>query len=196
VLVVEGYMDVVMLAQHGINAAGTLGTSDRNHLQRLWRYTPAWFSSTATRRVARPLRALEIARRCRTGARRLPVPAEGEDPDSCATDRRDVPQLLPRPLSEYLFEHHGHAVDLEHWMAAHGLNNLRRRRTRFKSSSMNSCAPPGRTGRDAGQSPAGARQAPHATRPTRPLRRTGRLASRRHSPRRHSAGSRARPGTP
>jgi len=55
--VVEGYMDVVALAQHGIDyAVATLGTAtSATHIQKLLRQTDEVVSaSTATRPGARP----------------------------------------------------------------------------------------------------------------------------------------------
>ncbi|MFM7783655.1 MAG: DNA primase [Gammaproteobacteria bacterium] len=124
VLVVEGYMDVVMLAQHGIPwATGTLGTSlSASHLQRLYRYTSevvfCFDGDAAGRRAAD--RALEIALPAMQDGRQaafLFLP-EGEDPDSLVQKigseafRAKVAAAIP--LSEYLFEHHGAGVDLSH----------------------------------------------------------------------------------
>ncbi len=134
VLVVEGYMDVVMLAQHGINnAAGTLGTSlTANHLQRLYRYTPSvvfcFDGDEAGRKAA--ARALEIALPAMQDGRQasfLFLP-EGEDPDSLVqrigADAFRKLLSTATPLSEYLFEHYGHTVDLEHLDGRARLSNL------------------------------------------------------------------------
>jgi DNA primase len=134
VLVVEGYMDVVMLAQHGINnAAGTLGTSlTANHLQRLYRYTPSvifcFDGDEAGRKAA--ARALELALPAMQDGRQasfLFLP-EGEDPDSLVqrigADAFRKLLLTATPLSEYLFEHYGQAVDLGHLDGRARLSNL------------------------------------------------------------------------
>lgn len=87
-LVVEGYMDVVMLARHGIHyVVATLGTATTpQHLERLFRVTPeivfCFDGDHAGRQAA--WRALEIALPAiREGrqARFMFLP-EGEDPDS------------------------------------------------------------------------------------------------------------------
>ncbi len=123
VLVVEGYMDVVMLAQHGVdNATGTLGTAlTPTHLQRLYRYTPrvvfCFDGDDAGRRAA--ARALDIALAFMHDGRQaafLFLP-EGEDPDSLVRRiggdafRELVTGAIP--LSAYLFEHHARGIDLE-----------------------------------------------------------------------------------
>ncbi|HMV72478.1 MAG TPA: DNA primase [Pseudomonadales bacterium] len=122
VLVVEGYMDVVMLAQHGIaNATGTLGTAlTPAHLQRLYRYTPrvvfCFDGDDAGRRAA--ARALDTALAFMQDGRQaafLFLP-EGEDPDSLVRRVggeafRDL-VVAATPLSEFLFEHHASGIDL------------------------------------------------------------------------------------
>jgi len=122
VLVVEGYMDVVMLAQFGINnAVGTLGTSlTPNHLQRLFRYTAqvvfCFDGDEAGRRAAARaldlvLPALEDGRQ----ARFLFLP-EGDDPDSLVqligADAFERLVQNAQPVSEFLFDHFGAGVDL------------------------------------------------------------------------------------
>ncbi|MES1942599.1 DNA primase [Salinisphaera sp. PC39] len=87
-LVVEGYMDVIALAQHGFpNAVATLGTATTpEHLQALFRVTGevvfCFDGDAAGRRAA--WRALEQALPVLRGTRRIRflfLP-EGEDPDS------------------------------------------------------------------------------------------------------------------
>ncbi|MCU0840522.1 MAG: DNA primase [Thiobacillaceae bacterium] len=112
VLVVEGYMDVVMLDQHGVeNAVATLGTAiTADHLQRLFRLTDsvvfAFDGDAAGRKAA--WRALEnglpqLVDGKRAGFLFLP---EGEDPDSYVAGRgaeafrRQVAQAVP--LSDFL----------------------------------------------------------------------------------------------
>lgn len=112
-VVVEGYMDVVALAQHGIhNAVATLGTAaTTEHLDKLFRYTPevvfCFDGDEAGRRAAR--RAMETslqAMRDGRSARFLFLP-EGEDPDTLV--RKQGPEgfreLLDgaQPLSQFLF---------------------------------------------------------------------------------------------
>ena len=122
VLVVEGYMDVVMLAQNGIGwATGTLGTSlSASHLQRLYRYTTqvvfCFDGDEAGRRAA--ARSLELALPAMQDGRQaafLFLP-EGEDPDSLVQkigeEAFKAKVAAATPLSEYLFEHHGDGIDL------------------------------------------------------------------------------------
>lgn len=87
-LVVEGYMDVIALAQHGVDGAvATLGTAlTEQHLKKLFRVVPevvfCFDGDSAGRRAA--AKALELAsRQLEDGlqARFLMLP-EGEDPDS------------------------------------------------------------------------------------------------------------------
>lgn len=88
VLVVEGYMDVVALAQYGIDfAVATLGTATtREHLERLYRHAPevvfCFDGDRAGRQAA--WRALEVALGVMQDGRQasfLFLP-EGEDPDT------------------------------------------------------------------------------------------------------------------
>ena len=87
VLVVEGYMDVIALAQHGISyATATLGTATSNtHLERVYRLCPevvfCFDGDEAGRKAA--FRALEAALPCMEDGRQakfLFLP-EGQDPD-------------------------------------------------------------------------------------------------------------------
>ena len=121
-LVVEGYMDVVALAQHGLsNAVATLGTAaTSDHVERLFRSTSEVFfcfdGDDAGRRAA--WRALEtvlpVLQDGRT-ARFLFLP-QGEDPDSLV--RREGRQGFEQRLRtadsalEYLFSHLQMQVDM------------------------------------------------------------------------------------
>ena len=105
-LVVEGYMDVVALAQHGVRyAVATLGTAtSSDHVERLFRLTPnvvfCFDGDRAGRDAAR--RALEnLLPAMREGreARFLFLP-EGEDPDS----------LVQKEGQEHFEERIGHSV--------------------------------------------------------------------------------------
>jgi DNA primase len=111
--VVEGYMDVLTLAQHGItNAVATLGTAlTREHLGRLFRVVPdlvfCFDGDEAGRRAA--WRALEtaLAYLCEGRSVGFLFLANGEDPDSLV--RREGPGLFERPegvtpLSSFLFD--------------------------------------------------------------------------------------------
>ncbi|MDH5737110.1 MAG: DNA primase, partial [Gammaproteobacteria bacterium] len=87
-LVVEGYMDVISLSQHGItNAVATLGTATTlDHLERLYRLVPEVIFCFDGDRAGRGAawKALETALpllRDGRGARFLFLP-EGEDPDT------------------------------------------------------------------------------------------------------------------
>jgi DNA primase len=111
--VVEGYMDVLALAQHGItNAVATLGTAlTREHLGRLFRMVPdlvfCFDGDEAGRRAA--WRALETALAYLSEGRSIGflfLP-NGEDPDSLV--RTEGPGLFERaetvtPLSTFLFD--------------------------------------------------------------------------------------------
>ena len=112
-LLVEGYMDVVALAQAGItNAAATLGTAaTKEHFQKLYRYTPevvcCFDGDNAGRQAA--WRALEHALPELQDGRQLKFMflPDGEDPDSLVrAEGRE--SLLARaasaqPAIEYLF---------------------------------------------------------------------------------------------
>ncbi len=120
-LVVEGYMDVVALAQFGLtNAVATLGTATTpDHLERLYRTVRevvfCFDGDTAGSRAA--WRALENAlpvMRDGREARFLFLP-EGEDPDSLVRDigteafqKKTVDSV---PLSQFFFEHLQQQVD-------------------------------------------------------------------------------------
>ncbi|RME35081.1 MAG: DNA primase [Gammaproteobacteria bacterium] len=121
VLVVEGYMDVVALAQFGVDhAVATLGTATtREHLERLFRVTHhlvfCFDGDQAGRRAAwRALeQALELLHEGRT-VDFLFMP-EGEDPDSLV--RREGAEAFADharrvPLSGFLFDHLQQGVDL------------------------------------------------------------------------------------
>lgn len=111
--VVEGYMDVLALAQHGItNAVATLGTAlTREHLGRLFRVVPdlvfCFDGDEAGLRAA--WRALETALAYLSEGRSVGflILPNGEDPDSLV--RAEGPGLFERaeavtPLSTFLFE--------------------------------------------------------------------------------------------
>lgn len=122
-LIVEGYMDVIALAQHGIDyAVATLGTSTTaEHLERLFRITAdlvfCFDGDQAGRDAA--WRALEqtlplLRDGHRVGYLFLP---EGEDPDSLV--RRDGAAAFEArlahatPLADYFFEQLAAQVDLD-----------------------------------------------------------------------------------
>jgi DNA primase len=122
VLVVEGYMDVVALAQHGFaNAVATLGTAcTAEHVQKLFRFTDtvvfAFDGDAAGRRAAG--RALEAALPQATDLRSvrfLFLPPE-HDPDSfvrelgAAAFEEAVAKAVP--LSRQLIEHASAGADL------------------------------------------------------------------------------------
>ena len=122
VLVVEGYMDVVGLAQFDIgNAVATLGTATtREHIERLFRATSdvvfCFDGDNAGRKAA--WRALEVALPLMTGQQhvRFMFLPEGEDPDSLVR-KEGREQFATRtvaaiPLSTYLFEHLINGADL------------------------------------------------------------------------------------
>jgi DNA primase len=121
-LVVEGYMDVVALAQNGFgNAVATLGTAcTAEHVQKLFRFTDtvvfSFDGDSAGRRAAG--RALEAALPHATdlrSARFLFLPPE-HDPDSFVRELGptafDAQVAKAVPLSRQLIEHAGQGADL------------------------------------------------------------------------------------
>jgi DNA primase len=122
VLVVEGYMDVVALAQNGFpNAVATLGTAcTADHVQKLFRFTDtvvfSFDGDAAGRRAAG--RALEAALPHATDLRSvrfLFLPPE-HDPDSFVRERGsaafDEQVAKAVPLSRQLIEHASQGADL------------------------------------------------------------------------------------
>jgi DNA primase len=122
-LMVEGYMDVIALAQYGIhNAVATLGTAlTENHLQKLFRYTSeivfCFDGDSAGRRAAS--RSLDIAlpeMRDGVTAKFLFLP-DGEDPDTMVrnlgADKFKSQIENATPLSEFLFEELIEGIDTE-----------------------------------------------------------------------------------
>jgi DNA primase len=121
-VVVEGYMDVVALAQAGIaNAVATLGTAATGeHFQKLYRYTEevvCCFDGDAAGRQA-AWRALESALPTLADGRQLKFVflPDGEDPDSLVRqDGREALQSLvagAQPAIEYLFNRLAEGLDL------------------------------------------------------------------------------------
>lgn len=123
-LVVEGYMDVVALAQHGLpNAVATLGTAcTAEHVQKLLRFTDrivfSFDGDAAGRRAAG--RALEAALPHATDTRSIRflfLPTE-HDPDSYVREHgtagfeRCIEEAVP--LSRQLVEAAGEGCDLAH----------------------------------------------------------------------------------
>lgn len=113
-LVVEGYMDVIALAQSGIsNATATLGTAtSKTHLERIFRLCPevvfCFDGDEAGRKAA--FRALETTLPCMTDGRqaRFLFLPEGDDPDTMV--RREGADAFhhqvanARPLERFLFD--------------------------------------------------------------------------------------------
>ena len=113
-LVVEGYMDVVALAQHGIHyAVATLGTAtSENHLQRLFRVVPEvifCFDGDEAGRTA-AWRALQTCLPQMQEGRqmRFLFLPEGEDPDTLVREQgqKGFERLMggAASLSDYLFD--------------------------------------------------------------------------------------------
>lgn len=114
IIVVEGYMDVIALAQSGIsNAVATLGTATSSeHLERIFRVTTevvfCFDGDKAGRQAA--ARALESALPVMNDGRqaRFLFLREGDDPDSMV--RRDGADVFndlivaAQPLEEFLFD--------------------------------------------------------------------------------------------
>ncbi len=122
VLIVEGYMDVVALAQFGIsNAVATLGTAtSEQHLKRLFKLMPeivfCFDGDNAGRKAAQ--RALDNALPLMEDGRqaRFLFLPDGEDPDSMV--RNEGTEAFNRridgaqPLSEFLFDSLSEGIDL------------------------------------------------------------------------------------
>jgi DNA primase len=121
-LIVEGYMDVVALAQHGINwAAATLGTAtSTDHLKSVFRQCPEVIfcfdgdeagRKAATRALESALPAMEDGRQ----AKFLFLP-QGEDPDSMVRDigSSNFIRLIDKasPLEDYLFDSQSKELNL------------------------------------------------------------------------------------
>jgi len=121
-LVVEGYMDVVMLAAHGIrNAVGTLGTATTSeHLRRIFGVVPEVIFCFDGDRAGREAawRALQVSLPALHDGRqiRFLLLPEGEDPDSLV--RREGAEAFGRrqaqslPLSQFLLDSLSADVDL------------------------------------------------------------------------------------
>ena len=122
IVLVEGYMDVIALAQAGITwAVATLGTATSGeHLQRVFRLAPELvfcFDGDAAGRKAAE-RALHSALPLMSDGRqaRFLFLDEGEDPDSLV--RKEGPQAflgaieVARPLEEFLFQSQATGLDL------------------------------------------------------------------------------------
>ncbi len=122
-LVVEGYLDVVALAQHGIHhAVATLGTAvTTEHLDKLYRHTAevvfCFDGDQAGRQAAR--RALDTCLPQMTDGRsaKFLLLPEGEDPDTLVrTIGADGFRALVKtatPLSEFLFASVGEGLELD-----------------------------------------------------------------------------------
>ena len=122
IVVVEGYMDVIALAQHGIPyAVATLGTStSETHLERLFRLVPevvfCFDGDDAGRKAAfRGLEATLPAMQDGRQSKFLFLP-EGEDPDTLvrAKGKAYLENLFDHadPLEEFLFKHLAEGLDL------------------------------------------------------------------------------------
>jgi DNA primase len=122
-LVVEGYMDVIALAQYGIPyAVATLGTATtQDHLQRLLATTPEitfCFDGDRAGRAA-AWKALEACLPLATGrqALRFLFLPDGEDPDTLV--RKEGASAFEgrvrtaQPLSEFLFDQLSAQVDMD-----------------------------------------------------------------------------------
>jgi DNA primase len=122
ILIVEGYMDVIALAQHGIsNATATLGTATSDaHLEKIYRICPevvfCFDGDNAGRQAAS--RALEAALPCMQDGRqaRFLFLPEGEDPDtlvrSKGADHFGSLVANATALENFLFDSLGEGLDL------------------------------------------------------------------------------------
>ena len=124
VIVVEGYMDVVALAQYGITfAVATLGTAtSTTHIERILRLVPevvfCFDGDEAGRKAAwRALESALPAMQDGKGATFLFLPT-GEDPDSLVR-KEGAARFLDRveneaePLADFLFRHLGEGLKLD-----------------------------------------------------------------------------------
>lgn len=114
ILVVEGYMDVIALAQHGVtNAVATLGTATtKEHLELLFRHTSelifCFDGDAAGRKAAH--RAIETALPSLRDGRqvRIMLIPEGHDPDTLVraegAARFEERAVAATPLSDFFFE--------------------------------------------------------------------------------------------
>ncbi|MAY42215.1 MULTISPECIES: DNA primase [unclassified Neptuniibacter] len=122
-IIVEGYMDVVGLAQYGIHyAVATLGTATtEQHLERLFKIVPeiifCFDGDNAGREAA--MRALKTAIPVIEDgkeARFLFLP-DGEDPDSLVRQEGEIAfserLSTAQPLSEFFFKSHSETADLD-----------------------------------------------------------------------------------
>ncbi len=123
IVVVEGYMDVIALAQHGIHyAVATLGTAtSEHHLERLYRHVSevvfCFDGDDAGRKAAfRGLEAALPVMQDGRQARFLFLP-EGEDPDSLvrAKGQAHLEHLFATaaPLEQFLFDQLAEGIDLK-----------------------------------------------------------------------------------
>lgn len=122
IVIVEGYMDVIALAQHGIPyAVATLGTATQiKHLQKLFRYTSDIFfcfdGDIAGQKAA--WRALEVTLPLmRDGIRvNFIFLPDGEDPDSFVRkqgkDAFEKQLIKAIALSDFFFQHLQQEIDL------------------------------------------------------------------------------------
>lgn len=132
ILIVEGYMDVIALSQHGIkNAVATLGTATTTqHLKRLFRYTSeivfCFDGDLAGQQAA--LRAMQLAiplMHAGRNIRFMVLPPE-EDPDTLIRKIGKVgfEQLIVQSaeLSDFLIEHlcKNHNIHTTHGKASFG----------------------------------------------------------------------------
>ncbi len=121
-LVVEGYMDVVALAQHGVpNVVATLGTATSQvHFEKLFRYTrevvccfdgDSAGRSAAWKALSSAFPALQEGRQLR-----FMFVGEGEDPDSLIRSQGEAKfrQLVEGSISagDYFFREVGSGLDL------------------------------------------------------------------------------------
>lgn len=122
VMVVEGYMDVIALAQHDITyATATLGTAtSKTHLERLYRLTPevvfCFDGDEAGRKAA--FRAMEAALPCMEDGRqaRFLFLPDGQDPDDAVRGggKEHFEQLMSQamPLETFLFNSVAEGLDI------------------------------------------------------------------------------------
>ncbi len=122
-IVVEGYMDVVALAQHGIGySVATLGTAtSTEHIERMFRIVPeivfCFDGDNAGRNAAwKALQTALPAMEDGCAARFLFLP-DGDDPDTYirreGQDKFELRISEAQSLSQFFFDHLGETLDIE-----------------------------------------------------------------------------------
>ena len=123
IVVVEGYMDVIALAQYGVrNVVAALGTAtSKAHMEMLFRFTPELVFCFDGDRAGQQAawKAVEAALPCLRDGRQIKIMLlpQGHDPDSLVREEGCDGFMLrmqqSQSLSDYFFEYIGKDVELE-----------------------------------------------------------------------------------